>query len=79
MGVRDDDAIRAQLLYRLEAVGLGDARIRVGVDRGRVRLEGEVRSARERERAAEVAAAIEGVTGVRNDLRVVETTDGSRA
>jgi osmotically-inducible protein OsmY len=74
MSSQSDDAIRGELLARLEDAGLGDARIRPVIESGRARLEGEVQDRRQRDRAEEIAAGVAGISEVDNRLRV-ETSE----
>jgi len=59
--------VRLELLQKLGVDGL---RVTVDTDHGRVRLSGEVHKRSTAELAEKVAGSVEGVSSVRNDIRV---------
>jgi hyperosmotically inducible periplasmic protein len=75
----DDSAIKSRVEARLKTVeALKDEHINVSVDHGVVTLKGDVRTAADRERAAELAK-VEGVTTVENKLEVEGAEKGVAA
>lgn len=72
--VVDDSSITASIKTALlKEAGFGAVGIDVNTVRGEVSLKGAVNSESERERAQQIAAAVAGVTGVKNDIAVRAT------
>ena len=76
---KNDSAIKSRVEARLNGVeALKDEHINVSVDNGVVTLKGDVRTAADRERAAELAK-VPGVTSVENKLEVEGAEKGVAA
>jgi hyperosmotically inducible protein len=76
---KNDSAIKGRVEARLNSVeALKDEHISVSVDNGVVTLKGDVRTAEDRERAAELAK-VPGVTTVENKLEVEGSEKGVAA
>lgn len=67
-----EDAVHRALLSDPQLHDFEAPRIHVSEDRGEVRLTGSVSISQERNLAERLAAKVEGVTGVRNELRTDE-------
>lgn len=63
----------------MTADDLRDSTINVDVDNGVVTLSGTVASAEQKKKAETLAKSVEGVTGVRNDLKVSAAGDNTNA